>query len=145
MEARQNEIKTLWESVLQCGALWGLARNEKVHHKWKKAWTIINLPCLGFLPHFHAWEKNAPKLTCHYFLSTQEITSSQQINLAVYLPRVWKALWWTSASDEIINPDWKGINWKGNMKKQGAAVWTAWLLQINNLKERFSQKSVGKS
>ena len=132
----------MWSSINLSFFKWG--------HKWKKAWTIINLPCLSFLPHFYRISTHEKKMhqNSHvlYFLSTQKITVSWQISMVVYLLSVCKGLWWswTSASDEIINPDWKGVYWKGSMRKDAAAVWTAWLLQINNVKERFSWKSVGK-
>lgn len=39
MEARQNEIKTIKEIVLQSNSLGGLGRKERARHKWKKGWN----------------------------------------------------------------------------------------------------------
>lgn len=71
MEARQNEIKTIKEIVLQSNSLGGCEGRGELAINGKKAGTIINLPCPSFLPHFYCismhGEKNAPKRVCSVF------------------------------------------------------------------------------
>lgn len=78
MEARQNEIKTIKEIVLQSNSLGGCEGRGELAINGKKAGTIINLPCPSFLPHFYCISMHGEKMHQNvyvlYFLSTQQVT-----------------------------------------------------------------------
>lgn len=92
MEARQNEIKPLPESVLQCGSLGGWEGRSQFAINGKRLELSLIYLVWAFY-HISMHEKKMHQNShVRYSLTTQEITGSQQINLAVYLPRAWKTL-----------------------------------------------------